>query len=647
MANFRPELQGLRAIAVALVLGFHLVPGVVRGGFVGVDVFFVLSGFLITRLLTDEWAQRGRISIPGFLRRRARRLLPAACVVLLATVAGILLLLPAPRWGRELWHVVASTLQVENWQLSGEATNYLLLGAAGTATQQFWTLSMEWQVYIVWAVVVAVVIRFPHRVVVASAVTLFTASLVTGVVLSASMPALAYFSTMGRAWEFLLGAIVALAAGVLAIPLRVRAVLGWVGLAAIVVSGVGFTSQLSYPGLLALVPTVGSAMILVSHAPRVLALAPLVWLGDRSYAIYLWHWPLLVFAASLGLGDGIWIGLAIAGSSVAFATLTKALVEDPAKRLTLKPVLAGLLAASLVLPLGLSGAALWQLSSAVASAKEVDAPLARYPGAAAIDVANLPALPVIPDPLIAFDDLGDIGEDRECLWPAVEPVPCEFGDADATRTLVVVGDSHAWQFVPMLDRFGDENGWRVLSFARASCPFTPVPVLVDGVEDTECPAWRESVFAQLALSKPDLLVTTSLGPWGYEHAGFSASTVVAQATGYRDYWSRLAAEGIPVVAIKDTPYMGFDITSCVATTLEVAECGRDRSEVFHADPLVSATSTDSLVPLVDLTPGICRATTCPAVVGNVLVYRDAHHLTATYARTLAPMFAARLTELGY
>lgn len=652
---YRDDLQGIRGLAVILVVVYHLVPAALPGGFVGVDVFFVLSGFLITGLLFGR-PDAAPPRLRDFLARRARRLLPAAGLVITATLLIGSMLLPATRRGGLAVESLTSALQVENWLLALTRAEYSTTAFAGPL-QHFWSLSVEWQTYVVWMGLFAIAAACGrHRRTVAFVGILATTALSLVVTLASDGfdDELRYFATPLRLWEFGAGALLVF------LPTLTRSrpsreLLAALGLTAIVASGFVVTTA-GHPGPLALLPVLGAAALIEagrsgdpSLGARVLSAAPLRIVGDHSYAVYLWHWPVIVLALAVTRSDtltpaGIVVALVLT-AALSFAT-TRWLENPVRRRLALRPALvtAGALtlvptlaAASLVVGLGLL---------------RNTAPDPDHPGALGIDpvvAVQLPDVAFIPDVSVAGDDRGDAGPDRECLTPEATPVVCRFGDPNGERVLVIVGDSHAWQWVPTLDLVGKRAGWQVESLVRPSCPLAPTGVDVPGVgDDGECAAWRENALHLLERQKPDLVVTTGLTPAGYEVVDYHVADAATFTRGYVEVWQRLAAAGIDLAAIRDTPYFPVDVPECVAARLDApVACDQPREAVLeaHEDPLVAATATSG-VPLIDLTDWICRPAVCPVVVGNVLVYRDRHHLTATYAQTLEPAMTARLRGLG-
>src|SRR3954470_14553381 len=325
----RAEIQALRALAVALVVVCHSWPHVLPGGFVGVDVFFVISGYLITAQLLAEVRRRGTVSLTGFWARRARRILPAALLVLAGCALATLAWVPQNHWQQFLDEIRASTAYVENWQLAHTATDYFANAASvQSPVQHYWSLSAEEQFYLVWPGLIGLTVLVGRRYSLAIAMGgLGLASLAYSIYDTHANPAAAYFITPTRAWEFAAG-------GLLALPpvARRSPLFAWAGLAAIAVAAVTYSADTAFPGIAAALPVGGAAAVIWAAAPTAgMRLRPVQYLGDISYSVYLWHWPLLILTPYVldreRLGTP-WL-LALVGLTRVLAALSKRFVEDP------------------------------------------------------------------------------------------------------------------------------------------------------------------------------------------------------------------------------------------------------------------------------------------------------------------------------
>jgi len=373
--RIRGDIEGLRAVAVLMVLLYHAGAPFLPGGFVGVDVFFVISGFLITTLLIRELARTGTISLRGFYARRFKRLLPAAAALLLFVTVATPLLLPRTRWASTAWDVVASSLYSINWRLASQSLDYLAQGEAPSPLQHFWSLAVEEQFYLVWPLLILLATwgvrgRFQegrHQAAGGSG-TASTRQLTTAVLLGLSVVAVpslawsihltgaeqgpAYFVTTTRMWELAIGGGIAIGAAQFdRMPRRVAARMGWTGLAVVLGTGLILTTATPFPGAVALIPTLGTAAVIASGPAagrsgpvRLLGSAPMRWVGGLSYSLYLWHWPLIVLATAwIGRPLTLPEGLAVVTASFAPAWLSRRYVEEPVRRsrpLTARPILA-------------------------------------------------------------------------------------------------------------------------------------------------------------------------------------------------------------------------------------------------------------------------------------------------------------------
>ncbi|MBX5442410.1 MAG: acyltransferase [Solirubrobacteraceae bacterium] len=668
--GFRADVEGLRAVAIGAVVLAHAGVGAAAGGFVGVDVFFVISGFLITGLLLRELELRGGISLTRFYARRAKRLLPLAALVLAAvSVAGALLLDPVRR-DLLAGDVVAAALSVVNWRFAAQAVDYFAAGADASPVRHYWSLAVEEQFYLVWPALLLAGTWWARRggrsVRRAAGVLLAAvgaASLAYGVWLTRTAADVAYFSTLTRAWELALGGLLALAGAAPGrLPPRAAAALGWAGLAAIVVACVAFDASTPFPGVAALLPTLGTVALIAGGAAaplRVLTLAPVRYVGRISYSWYLWHWPLYVFAAD-ELGPlSAWEGLAAMAVSLAPAIVTHHLVEAPlhhAARLAARPGLALRVGAACIAVSVVAGVLVSATAPRIrtADASEVE-------GARAIDpdafVLQTEAVALLPNPRDAGGDQPRMYEDG--CWQTrsgTRSPECRYAHADAKTTIVLYGDSHAAMYAPALEAIARRRGAALLVLSKQGCHPAEIPLWNGplGRHYTECDAWRADALARIERERPVLVVTAgangyaTMAPDGSRRR--AADSVGPLTDAYEATLRRLAATGAKVVALADTPYAPFDVPSCVAERpRDLAACAFDR-ETGQRFPPISARAARAAAPagvdLVDLTPVLCPDGRCPSVIGNALVYRDSNHLTATYARTLAGWLSARLPRLA-
>ncbi|WP_410646632.1 acyltransferase family protein [Amycolatopsis sp. cmx-4-54] len=671
----RRDIQGLRALAVGLVIVYHLRPEWLPGGFIGVDVFFVISGYLIIGTLAGELRRTGTIRLREFYARRIRRLLPAASVVLLCTVLVTWLFLPISRWPAIMSDVFTSALNVQNWALAAQSADYAHATAAASPVQHFWSLSVEEQFYLVIPLILLVCARLAHRagpkaarhaVIAVALVT--AASFVFSVVYSEVDHGRAYFVTPTRMWELGLGGLAAMTVHRIRLKGRVRLLLGWGGMVAVVVSSFVLTTAMAFPGYLALLPTLGTIGLLLAgtvaadqrvarpEVSVVLGLQPLRYLGDISYSLYLWHWPVIVvvlqLAASTELTRRQAVGVFVL--SLALAMVTKHVVEDafrsgktalpPFRRRTPRLRNAYLLGAVLVAVTTIMAAVPWKYASAelvrLASATSLDE---GHPGALALDRDNPMAapdgVPLTPDPAVAAQDwpLRDLSVNCSSYdienWPPTGD-KCTYGTATAPKTIVLVGDSHAAMFSTVLARFVREHPeWRVKMMLRNGCPFTAIAPA--GL--TVCSDQNERELAGILAMRPELVVTSAMSPESYDKdLKWRWESRAQTVEGYESMLRRISDAGIRTGVIRDVPRPAKNTPRCLETNPgRHTECDTALGEAFgqDKDPLVEAAGRVPRTTVVDLTPWLCTGDVCPAVVGNVVVYRD-NHLTDSYVRTL-------------
>jgi peptidoglycan/LPS O-acetylase OafA/YrhL len=665
--RIRQEIQALRAVAVAVVVGWHLWPDAVPGGFVGVDVFFVISGFLITSLLLREVEREGRVSLRTFWARRARRILPAALTVVAACVAGTAAFVPVTEWSHFFGDFRASTLYVQNWHLAARAVDYFAADDGPSPVQHFWSLAVEEQFYLVWPVAVGLVAaRSRRRALPALLGAITVASLAYGIVHTATHPAAAYFATTTRAWELGAGALLALVP--VSVSARPRVWLTLAGLVAIALAVILYDNATPFPGVAALLPVAGAlAVIAGGRSSRALGLAPVQRLGDLSYAIYLWHWPLIVFAP-YALGHGLDDGtrIAIVGLTLLLAVASKVAVEDPIRRgraLATRRTgytFAGAAAASLVV-LAMTNLGTDHVQAKIrADAAQTAQVLEHKPpcfGAAARDPRRTCKNPTLSREVVPTPVQAPKMDNSPCrmVESRGRMRVCAFG-ADAApgvRTVALIGDSHASHWRAALDVVVRRKGWRGLSVTHSGCPFSAATAVIAEPGKTECVEWKRDVRAWLA-RHPEV-DTVFFG----EHSG---GTVVvphgstewrAQVNGYTNAWRALPATIKHVLVFRDNPKMRATTLGCVERALEKhhdagRSCAQPRGRALEHDPAASAAAHIHRrgVRTIDLTRLLCDRRLCFPVIGGALVYKDIHHLTAVFSGTLGPYVTRSVDALG-
>jgi peptidoglycan/LPS O-acetylase OafA/YrhL len=676
-SRIRRDIEGLRAVATFLVLPYHAGLMLFPGGFVGVDVFFVISGFVITGQLIKEVDRDGTVNLLGFYARRAKRLLPAAAVVLVATAVMTWLWVPKIRWETTGGDIVASALYFVNWRLADRSVDYLAEDVTPSAVQHYWSLSVEEQFYFVWpllllgAVLLAAKLGINRRsALLAGLAAVAVPSLLWAGHQAVASPETAYFATTTRMWEFTVGAFVAiLAARLDRMPRALAIVLTWAGLAMILVSGRVFTADLTWPGYYALLPTIGAGLLIAGGVAagergpvRILGNRFMLFIGYLTYSLYLWHWPLLIVAREHFGGISLAAGLAIVVATIVPAWLTFQLVENPLRSSQFVSR-----HARVALSLG-GNATLVGVAAGLALVVALSTSVSTLPAGSAQGAAALSASPthdpagravkqisggITPDPLQATKDVPDLYADGcQVAVTSSEPTSCEYGSADARTTIAVVGDSKAAQWVPAFQVLARQNDWRIVTFTKSACQFATVETSLEGEVYQTCRDWTDNVLEKLTgPDKPDVVVTAGQRDQGVVGGsdGDLELSEDAMRSAMVDTWTRLEDAGVRVVVLADTPQTGSDVYACVAEHPDdLTACTYDRQHGIDASgaPVQGAAAKEAGVPFVDLVDFICPSSQCPPVIGNVLIYRQGSHLTRTYVETLAPRLEAELARAG-
>jgi len=675
--NLLPEVQALRAIAVLLVVVYHLWPGRLTGGFIGVDVFFVISGFLITGHLLRELDLSGRIKILEFWARRIRRLLPASLLVLALTAVGVLVLVPYNQWQSFLKSVLGSALYVENWVLASDSVNYWAQGQASPPTQHYWSLSVEEQFYFVWPLLItaaALLVGLARRrwAIGALLAIVFCASLAYSIYDTHASQQSAYFVTPTRGWEFAAGGLLSLVAWK---PRQdwLRSAFGWVGLALIASAALRFTGSSPFPGWIALVPVVGTALVIWSGAPESawsftpIAKVPHVqFLGDISYSVYLWHWPMIVLIPwAVGHPLGILWKSAIVVGTILLAWATKVLVEDPLRSApalrarrsipTFAFAAATMAAVTAIAGVSMSYEQNWETARLAAAHRTADstpscfgAPAGPTGAGCATDAT---AGSIVPNPIVAPND--DDPQIEACISQEQDPsvIGCHFGNAaTATIKIALVGDSHAGALAPAFKRLAQTQHWYVTTYLKSGCPWSDIDrVQTDGYTPAikYCRDWEHQVSQRLATAHLDAVVTT----------GYRVVNNLVQPTDGQDVydtsvrqltktWSAYTQRsGTPVLAVADGPnWPGQSPVDClILNKRSPASCAVSKQDAFAiGDPQADAVKQTLDARLLDLSDVYCGDTSCPAVIGGAAVYRDQNHFTRTFAVSLAPIIGDRV-----
>lgn len=681
-SRFRPDIQGLRAVAVLLVVAYHCGVPHLAGGYVGVDAFFVISGFLITRQLATELERDRRLSFRSFYARRARRILPAAALVTVTTVvASSLLMSPLSAAAVDRDGLAASLFSM-NYRLAVEASNYLTSGALRSPLQHYWSLSVEEQFYVVWPAVLLVASfawlkRRPSMSgVFATLLVIAAGSLVLSIVLTSRSPEWAYYSLWSRAWELAAGGLIGLGAARLGrLPRSAVLALGWGGLAAVVAAAVLYSAATPFPSWRALLPVLGAGAVIAAgcsaatpggRVESFLALRPLQAGGRWSYSWYLWHFPMLVLVPlALGYSLSLPGRLCLAAISLGLAAATYRFVEEPvrsARRLVSRPVLAlGVGATLIVSTISVSvgaAAALPSLAgtgkaSELADAVQLTPALLRRELRAGLETRKVPSN-LVPTISGAADDLPLVyGDGCHASYASTSNPPCIFGDVHSHFTVLLYGDSHAAQWFPAMDRISRREHWRLVFLGKSGCP--PLDVTMTRgpgvIAYPQCSRWRAATERRIARLRPDVILVSwdrYLSHRATAEPGVPDRYGSPWLNGLAEMYTHLDATGAKVIEIGATPQFSRVVPKCLSTHLtDASKCDARRSRVIP-DPSLGAredaVAAARHVPVIDPISWFC-VDKCPVIVGNILVYRDADHMVPQWSRLISPLLGDRLRSL--
>lgn len=717
--EYRVDLEGLRGVAVLLVVFFHAHFSLIKGGFAGVDIFYVLSGFFITGLLIREREEQKRISIANFYARRIRRLMPAGLLVLIATLVASIIILPKILIPGVAIDTAAAALFVANMNFARHATDYFQMTTTPSPILHYWSLSVEEQFYMIWPALIILTAKFGRAL---RRNILIVLTVVTGSSFAFALYLLhrnaiwGFYSLPTRAWELGLGGMIAvISPSFKKIPRMLTAIGSWLGLLGLTITTLFIPETALFPGVLALVPTLSTALIIICGLGRQLSLLtnPVMrYFGRISYSLYLWHWPVLILPAvalahSLSLAEKL---LAIF-LSILLASLTARWIESPMRKGwalgTMSQRNAWTAVASVTLILvacvgvhaqtAVSGvktkstlskdqksAELTSLlkSALPAETKTVTAPASsatpqgkQQPVAtpSATTQPNLPAdyaatvtsgtraatldfpVPKDLDPSLqsASNDKAITYKDG-CHTEENEPAstkPCIYGDPNGNQTVVLFGDSHALSWFPAFNAVSKLKHWRLLSLTMSACTPADIPAYNPATQAlmANCPLWRKATIKRIAAENPYLVLIASSRSWATTDSSGKvvtgdARTVLFDA-GMKRTIEALKPTALHVIYLEDTPGQQQDPPLCLSQhPKSTLTCTTPVSQSINAawQDEEHAIASFEGIGIIDPSYWVCPTDPCPVVIGNLEIFQDQSHLTATYSEAMAPIMASAL-----
>jgi len=610
------QIQGLRALAAMFVTLFHA--KWVSGGFIGVDIFYVISGFLITGLLLREIERTGTINFKDFYARRFKRLLPTSFFVLTLTAIFSWMLIPPTMRSSLGRDVIAASLYVSNYLFAWWQADYQNLDATPSPVIHYWSLAVEEQFYLLWPLLILtffiVATKLKKKITLTLLVGTITAlSFVFSIYQTETSPIWAFYSLPTRAWELGLGALL-----VLIPPIRSRKLIGLLGFIFIIISAFIFGETTAFPGFNAVLPVMGTVMLIatINTWPPFLndvANSRLFqWLGEISYPLYLWHWPLLVlpstyFARPLAVYERI---LAII-ATIVLADLTHRFIEEPFRKTKTIPTLVFKRTVIITLVSVMIGTTIIFSSSDKIDVSGING---------AVSLAEIKARPLV------YDD------GCHANYAQTQSAKCEYANIKSQKTIVLYGDSHAAQWFPALVEIATRSGYKLVSLTKSACPSVDTVRLDQGgFKMSRCHQWRINSIKRIQQIKPDVLIMSSFQYFS-QPPRFSDREKWWN-DGQRKLLTQVSNASPHLIYLTDTPHPLRDIPACLAN-YSISKCNTtQRSENLSI----------SGFEVIDPNSWLCSRV-CPAVKDGVVAYRDASHISVDIAIALIPRLTQALRD---
>ena len=609
------QIQGLRALAAIIVTFFHarLVPG----GFIGVDIFYVISGYLITGLILREIESTGRLNLSAFYQRRIKRLLPTSLFVLFTTALIGWFVLPAitrDALGRDLF---AAATYISNYLFAWWQNDYQNLNATPSPFIHYWSLAVEEQFYLVWPVFLIFLARRGKRAIVLGVSIVTVLSLTLSIYQTQSAPIWAFYSLPTRAWELGIGALL------LFIPVDIfkSRLLPWFGLSVLLFVSFNYNDSTAFPGLNALLPVIATALLIATISVWPPIFNDLSnnrisqWLGKISYPLYLWHWPALVIPSSaLGRPLHVIERLACIASTIVLAHLTNKFIEEPIRHIRIAPRKLYITALSTTLLSLVVGLFIATTTSSIISTKGTV--LYNF------DLQEVMAKPAV------------YGDNCHVNYGETKSGYCTYGDKTSSTTIVLYGDSHAAQWFPTLELLAKQNRFKLISLTKSSCPAVDAPRADQGAfKNVHCEKWRENSVARIKTIHPMAVITSN-----YQFYTSPTGSIKRDkwwSDGQKKLLDSLKGSSDHLIYLSDTPRPLRDIPSCLAS--------RDSTRCDSTEK--SAVSVVKGFQVIDPTPWLCFSY-CPAIIDSIVAYRDASHISVAMALHLLPELEAALVKNG-
>lgn len=684
-SSFRPELQGLRALAVGLVLLFHLWPNHVSGGFVGVDVFFVVSGFLITGHLYRELSSTGTIALGKFWARRVMRLLPLAFTVLVFSVIAMLFFVPQTVWGMNVRQILGSLFYVENWVLAADSVDYMAAENEPSLVQHYWSLSIEEQFYIVLPLLLLGTYLLTkllrknkqgigintQKIFIWALLGITVATFIFSVLYTNYNAAQAYFVTPTRFWEFSIGGLLAMLPAATKMPNQLQNLLGWAGVIAIVTAALAYDGNTAFPGYTALLPVIGAALFLRYGSTQPVtgiywwaSLKPALRMGDWSYAIYLWHWPLII-VATYQIESFTWpYKFGVIALTFILSAASQRFIEDPmrhAKPFKIPKRAFTLMASNMAIIAALT----FFIPQLLAPDTNQEVAIEECTGANALlnncDDKGLEGQPEIPATQVQRE--AEEPDYTECIVPDgytdFDRAGCSLGASEesAEFTIAVLGDSHARAWLPLFEDIGKQNNWNIQGYTKSGC--TPVPLSSASPDADQagqdasdaCEEFIEESSEEFQTNDDIDAVVTAASPTDrdfYDDSNNTSDKLAMDAL--TDMWQDWNDAGKDVVVIGEVPHFEeLNAPTCIESNpKDVADaCSVPSDEVVGGRGTIltsAAESGPSSINFYDPVPGVCDDDHCYSMVGDLITRYDHHHLSADFARSYGSNFVDFMKE---